>query len=141
MYAATNAGGSFPDGFIPLTHIIEDEFIGGYKECWISGWAPYRLAPHSNNTNVLGMVRFTMLTTNFVLTGWKEALVEPILKPRKTATELSLLPPSISPGLQEQTWKPWDIDTFAGLPPQPTHSLLNRADFAQGTVHATHWPT
>ncbi|KAL3234727.1 hypothetical protein MRX96_003372 [Rhipicephalus microplus] len=45
-----------PDGFISLTHIIEDEFIGGYKECWISGGAPYRLSPHSNNTNVLGMV-------------------------------------------------------------------------------------
>ncbi|KAH7938714.1 hypothetical protein HPB51_028767 [Rhipicephalus microplus] len=53
------------DGFIPLTHIIEDEFIGGYKECWISGWAPYRLAPHSNNTNVLGMEK-TIEDINFI---------------------------------------------------------------------------
>ncbi|KAL3187787.1 hypothetical protein MRX96_024542 [Rhipicephalus microplus] len=44
-----------PGGFISLTHIIEAEFIGGYKESWISGGAPYRLAPHSSNTNVLGM--------------------------------------------------------------------------------------
>ncbi|KAL3234723.1 hypothetical protein MRX96_003369 [Rhipicephalus microplus] len=45
------------DGLIPLTHINEDEFNGGYKECWISGAAPYRLAPNSNNSNVLGMCR------------------------------------------------------------------------------------
>ncbi|KAL1440418.1 hypothetical protein MTO96_009459 [Rhipicephalus appendiculatus] len=56
------------DGLIPLTHITEDEFIGGYKECWISGGAPYRLAPNSNNTNVLGMVKTMEAINNF--TAW-----------------------------------------------------------------------
>ncbi|KAL3234722.1 hypothetical protein MRX96_003368 [Rhipicephalus microplus] len=56
-----------PDGFIPLTHINEDEFLGGYKKCWISGGAPYRLAPNSNNSNVVGMVN-TIEAVNF--TKW-----------------------------------------------------------------------
>ncbi|KAL3234729.1 hypothetical protein MRX96_003374 [Rhipicephalus microplus] len=34
-----------PDGVIPLTHINENEIDAGYKNCWISGGAPYRLAP------------------------------------------------------------------------------------------------
>ncbi|KAL1440388.1 hypothetical protein MTO96_009432 [Rhipicephalus appendiculatus] len=55
------------DGLIPLTHINEDEFIAGYPQCWISGGAPYRLAPNSNNSNVLGMVK-TIEAINF--TKW-----------------------------------------------------------------------
>ncbi|KAL1440392.1 hypothetical protein MTO96_009436 [Rhipicephalus appendiculatus] len=43
------------DGLIPLTHINVDEFIAGYPHCWISGGAPYRLAPKTKNSNVLGM--------------------------------------------------------------------------------------
>ncbi|KAL3187791.1 hypothetical protein MRX96_024546 [Rhipicephalus microplus] len=109
-----------PDGFISLTHIIEDEFIGGYKECWISGGTPYRLAPHSNNPYALGMV----------LLGLKEVLLEPILKPWKTATELSSYQSVYCLDCREQSWKPRHIDAFAGLPQQPTQSLLNRAEFA-----------
>ncbi|KAH7957152.1 hypothetical protein HPB52_015670 [Rhipicephalus sanguineus] len=57
LAAIDNAFKSFiVDGLIPVTHIDEDEFIAGYRECWISGGAPYRLAPNSNNTNVLGML-------------------------------------------------------------------------------------
>ncbi|KAL1440390.1 hypothetical protein MTO96_009434 [Rhipicephalus appendiculatus] len=55
------------DGVIPLTHINVDEFIAGYPQCWISGGAPYRLAPKSKNSNVLGMVK-TMEAINF--TAW-----------------------------------------------------------------------
>ncbi|KAH6932473.1 hypothetical protein HPB50_006264 [Hyalomma asiaticum] len=57
------------DGLIPLTHINEDEFIAGYKECWITGGAPYQLAPNSNNTNVLGMVKTMEAIDKF--TQWR----------------------------------------------------------------------
>ncbi|KAL1440391.1 hypothetical protein MTO96_009435 [Rhipicephalus appendiculatus] len=61
------------DGLIPLTHINEDEFIAGYPQCWISGGAPYRLAPNSNNSNVLGMVK-TMEAINLRAWYWYPSL-------------------------------------------------------------------